>query len=68
MTQAQRILNHIKEHGSISDYEAVTVLRIGRLASRVYDMRRNGINIVGNWVNGKNEYGSYRYMRYTLGV
>ena len=67
MTQEERILNHIKDHGSISDYEAVTLLHIGRLASRVHDMRKKGINIIGNSVSGKNEYGAYRYTRYSLG-
>lgn len=67
MTQEERILNHIRENGSISDFEAVTQLHIGRLASRVHDMRRKGINIVGDTVQGKNEYGTYYYTRYSLG-
>lgn len=67
MTQEERILKHINDHGSISDYEAVTLLHIGRLASRVHDMRRKGINIIGNTVHGKNEYGNYHYTRYSLG-
>jgi hypothetical protein len=66
MTQEERILKHISDHGSISDFEAVTLLHIGRLASRVHDMRRKGINIIGNTVYGENEYGKYHYTRYSL--
>ena len=67
MTQEERILKHINEHGSISDFEAVTILHIGRLASRVHDMRKKGISIISNTASGKNEYGTYHYTRYTVG-
>lgn len=42
MTQAQKIMNHIKKHGSITTMDAFG-MGITRLASRVYEMKKQGI-------------------------
>lgn len=42
MTQAQKIMNHIKKHGSITTMDAFG-MGITRLASRVHEMKKQGI-------------------------
>lgn len=56
-TQCDRILRHLKEYGSITDNEATSKYGIRRLASRIYDLKKRGVDIVSERVNGKNRYG-----------
>lgn len=57
ITQCERILRHMKDHGSITSLEAVTEYGILRLASRINDLRAQGIAIVSETKAGKNRYG-----------
>lgn len=45
MTQCERIMRHLEKFGTISTYEAFTEYGITRLASRVCDLRQQGIEI-----------------------
>ena len=65
MTQKQRILRYMEDHGSISQKDA-SMLGIGRLAARILELRRAGYAIECEWVPGVNEYGPYRYGRYRI--
>lgn len=57
----------MKDHGSITALEAVSEYGIMRLASRIADLRNEGIAIVSEVVKGKNRYGeSTHYARYRL--
>ena len=56
-TQCERILRHLKDYGSITSLEAVTEYGIMRLASRINDLRAQGIAIVSEVATGKNRYG-----------
>lgn len=68
MTQCQMVLKRIEDKGSITTMEAFD-MGITRLASRVHDLRRMGINIVSETVHAKNRYGdSVRYARYKKAV
>lgn len=67
MTQNERILRHIKEHGSITPHEALKEYGIMRLASRVCDLKKAGYDVRSETVKAKNRYGEpVRYSRYTL--
>ena len=66
MTQTQRVLQYMKDHGSISQMEATNVLCITRLASRIHDLGRMGVGICKRTEYGENEYGKYHYTRYSL--
>lgn len=69
MKQTERILEHIKAHGSITQQDAMQDYGIMRLASRVNDLRRAGVPIVTETMAGKNRYGEpTRYARYRLGA
>jgi hypothetical protein len=57
MTQCDRIIRHLKDHGSISSLEAISEYGILRLASRINDLKRRGYNIVGETKTGRNRYG-----------
>ena len=48
-TQNQRILNYLKEFGSITQLEALKDLGIMRLASRISELRAMGTKIVGGF-------------------
>ena len=41
-TQCNDILRYCKEHGCITTWDAMTKLRIARLASRIYDLKEDG--------------------------
>jgi hypothetical protein len=57
ITQCERILRHLKDYGSITSLEAVNEYGIMRLASRINDLRSEGIAIVSEMKTGKNRYG-----------
>lgn len=61
MTQAQRVLEYIRQFGSITQLEALRDLGVMRLASRISDLRKHGYNIVGKReaVVNRNEETSY---------
>lgn len=66
MTQSQRIIEFIRENGSITPMEGFE-MGITRLAARVNEMRRNGVNIVTETVEGVNRFGDkVRFARYTI--
>lgn len=68
MTQDERILKFIEEHGSISPMEAWNELGITKLATRVSYMRRHcGIEFEKYYVKTRNRFGEpVSYMRYSL--
>lgn len=57
MTQCERILKYMDDFGSISSYQAMFDLGVGRLASRIHDLKRMGIEIESETKTGKNRYG-----------
>lgn len=67
ITQCQRIQRHLEDFGSITSIEAMQDYGIMRLASRINDLRNDGVPIVAETVKGKNRYGeTTRYARYSL--
>lgn len=56
-TQNERIIKYLKEHGSITQIEALRDLGIMRLASRISDLRQLGYSITGKMINVTNRYG-----------
>lgn len=57
MTQCEKVLKHLKERGGITSLEAMQNYGIMRLASRVNDLRRQGVPIRTACITGKNRYG-----------
>ena len=55
-TQAERVLEYIREFGSITQLEALRDLGVMRLASRISDLKKQGYAIEGTVVTVKNRY------------
>ena len=67
MTQGERILDYISRYGSITPMEAFSDLGITKLATRVSEMKREGIEFDQEIVKSKNRFGeSVHYMKYRL--
>lgn len=56
-TQAQRVLDYMREFGSITPLEAMADLGVMRLAARIADLKRAGYAIERRTVQVKNRYG-----------
>ena len=56
-TQCERILQYMKEFGSISTLEAFGDLGVTRLASRINDLKKMGYSITSTTASGKNRFG-----------
>ena len=68
MTQHEMIMKYIAEYGSITPMEAFDI-GITKLATRISEMRRDGVNFKIETVKGKNRYGkATRYARYSFPV
>ena len=57
MTQTERILRHLEDHGSINPLEALREYGIMRLASRITDLKKQGYPIAKTMEKSKNRYG-----------
>lgn len=67
MTQSERIVRHLETFGSITSLEAMREYGIMRLASRVSDLKKDGLQVRTEFVRGKNRFGeSTCYARYSL--
>lgn len=68
MTQKERVLRHLKDYGSIKSKDAIYEYGIFRLASRISDLKKDGISISTKYETTENRYGEkVSYARYSLG-
>lgn len=66
-TQCERILDYIAENGSITQIDALREFGCMRLASRISDLKRQGIPVQRTMETSKNRYGEpISYARYTI--
>lgn len=67
MTQCEQVLRHMEEQGSITSLEAMQDYGIMRLASRIADLKRAGLQISREMVSRKNRFGeTVTFARYSL--
>lgn len=67
LTQTQMILMHLQDYGTITSIEAMQNYGIMRLASRINDLKRQGIDIVSETVTSHNRFGEpVRFAKYSL--
>lgn len=67
MTQTEKILEFMKENGSITPMDALSEFGCMRLAARIADIRADGVNVVSTMEQSKNRYGeTVRFARYRL--
>lgn len=55
-TQCTRVLEYMRENGSITQREADRELGVMRLASRISDLRRSGVEITKRMIKAKNRF------------
>jgi hypothetical protein len=68
MTQREAILQYIQEFGSITPMEAFADLGITKLATRISEMRRDGMKFKIDSIKVKNRYGKdIHFARYSFG-
>ena len=68
MSQEEKILNYITEHGSITTLDAFMDLGCARLSARIADLRSKGVNIISEQAAVKNRFGATCHVaRYSLG-
>lgn len=65
--QTDRVLDYIREFGSITQLEALRDLGVMRLASRMSDLKRQGYDVEGRIEAVNNRYGEKCHIkRYTV--
>lgn len=66
-TQCDRVLQYMKDFGSITQIEALSNFGILRLASRISELKSNGYAIKKQMIKVKNRYGeNCSVARYSL--
>ena len=66
MSQKLKILEHLKEHGSITTLEAIQYFGCTRLSGRIWELRAEGHNITSKMVTVHTRSGKTQVARYCL--
>ena len=67
ITQRDRVINYIREFGSISSWEAYKDLGITQLATRIKELKEQGYEFKTEWESSTNRYGEKTdYKKYYL--
>lgn len=67
MTQCEKSLQHMQQHGSITPAEAVDKFHCYRLGARIFDLKKRGTPIKTEIVSGKTKDGApYSFAKYSL--
>ena len=65
--QKQRVINYIREFGSITSFEAYADLGVTQLGARIDQLKKEGYEFKTEWESSKNRYGEKTdYKRYFL--
>lgn len=65
-SQNKRVLRYMKERGGITSLEAVREFGCTRLAARIADLKREGVEIESETITVETRTGSARVKRYSL--
>lgn len=67
ITQRQLILDYIKDFGSITPMQAYGDLGVTKLATRISEMRKDGMQFQIDTIKSKNRYGkTVRFAKYSF--
>lgn len=67
LTQKERIYRHLIDYGTINPIEALSDYGIMRLASRISDLKKDGVPIRKEMVSHRNRYGEkVHFAKYSL--
>ena len=68
MTQTEKVIEYMRDFGSITTFQAFNDLGITRLASRICDIEKSGVKVERQTEIATNRYGDkVHYTRYSLG-
>ena len=65
-SQSKVVLEHLKTFETITSYEAFTLYGITRLSAKIFDLRKEGVNIESVMTKVDTRYGSTMIAVYTL--
>lgn len=66
-TQKDKIINYIRQFGSITDLEASRDLGIQQFGARIFSLKQDGYTFRTEWESSKNRFGeTVTYKRYYL--
>ena len=65
ITQQQRVIDYIRETGSITQLEAIKELGVLRLSAVIFDLKKNGCAIKSELVPVNTRYGTAHIARYS---
>ena len=66
-TQKERILNHLKQYGSITTWESFELYGDTRLSDKIYRLKKDGYNFDEEWIKKENRYGKMiEFKKYIL--
>lgn len=69
MSQKDKVLKYLQEHGKMTSMDAFSQLKITRLSARISDLRDRGIEIDSETVYKRDEDGNpIHYSVYSLGA
>ena len=67
MNQRDRVIKYIKLFGSITPMEAFRDLGITKLATRISELRKDGMEFKKEYIKSQNRFGeTVHYMRYSF--
>lgn len=67
MSQCERIVEYMQQNGSITQLDALREFGCMRLASRISDLKRQGVAVKREMETSKNRYGEpISYARYSI--
>lgn len=67
VSQCEKIVRYMQQNGSITQLDALREFGCMRLASRISDLKRQGVAVKREMETSKNRYGEpVSYARYTL--
>lgn len=67
IAQKDRVINYIREFGSITSFEAYQDLGITQLGARIDQLKKEGYEFTTEWESNKNRFGEKTdYKRYFL--
>ena len=65
-TKTSEILRHLMRYGSITEPVARNKYHTSRLGSIIYNLRKQGYEIITVMCEGRDEFGKNRFAKYTL--
>ncbi len=63
MTQEERVLDYMKQFGYITSLDAFSDLGITRLSAKIFNLKKQGYEIIDEQMKAKNRFGETTYFK-----